>query len=182
MTLSASPAIDLTDDNEVTLVTRWDVKARKKPSYRTVVTVLSNSRRQGTPSLATLREWLNIIVDQRATDFFLWNSKQACMFKDLKKIFILGFSSKTACYRRWTINFVTDKMALLLKLNEQVVQEKKAREIATGKQGKAGLQKKLLRTIRTLVKSYGKSLLLHNEAQRLEENARMKTLSLNYQT
>jgi hypothetical protein len=152
MTISVSPAINLTDDNDVTLVMRWDVEACKKPLYQTAVTVLS-SRRQGTPSLATLREWLNIIVDQPATDFFRRNSEQARAFK----ISVLGCTTKTAPTRRWTVNFVTDKMALLLKLNEQVVKEKKAREIAMGKQGKAGPQKKLLRTIRTLLKRYGKS-------------------------
>jgi hypothetical protein len=41
------------------------------------------------------------------------------------------------CYRRWTNDFITDKMALLLKLNQQVLDKKKAREIVTGKQGKA---------------------------------------------
>jgi hypothetical protein len=165
VTSSASPAINLTDNDEVTLVTRWDVKAHKKPSYRTAVTILSNSRRQGTPSLATLRKWLNIIVDQPATNFFRQNSEQAHAFEDLKKTSVLGCTTKTARTRRWTVDFVTDKMALLLKLNKQVVEEKKVREIATGKQGKAGPQKKLLQTIRTLVKRYGKLLLLHNKAQ-----------------
>jgi hypothetical protein len=46
-----SPMINLIEDNEVTVMTRWDVKACKKPLYRTAVTVLLNSRRQGTPSL-----------------------------------------------------------------------------------------------------------------------------------
>jgi hypothetical protein len=114
-------------------------------------------------------------------DFFHQNSKQARVFKDLKKISILGCTTKTARTRRWTVDFITDKMALLLKLNEQVVKEKKAREIAMGKQGKAGPQKKLLWTIRTLVKRYGKSLLLHNEAQCCKENTCMKMPSLNYQ-
>jgi hypothetical protein len=106
-------------------------------SYRTAVTVLSNSRRQGTPSLANLCKWLNITVNQPATDFFRRNSKQARAFKDPKKTSVLGCTSKTACYRRYTVNFVTNKMALLLELNKQVVKEKKARAISMGKQGKA---------------------------------------------
>jgi hypothetical protein len=34
-------------------------------------------------------------------------------------------------------NFVSNKVALLLELNQQVINEKKTKEIATGKQGKA---------------------------------------------
>jgi hypothetical protein len=181
MTPFASPGINLTEDNEVTVGTRLDIEACKKPLYRTAVTILSNSRRQGTPSLAILREWLNIIVNQPATDFFLRNSKHAHAFKDLKKTSVLGCTSKTACYRRWTVNFITDKMSLLLELNKQVIREKKAREIATGKQGKAAQQKNLRWTIKTLVKRYDELLFLHNKAHRLEENACMRTPSLNYQ-
>jgi hypothetical protein len=81
--------INLTEDNEVTEVMRWDVKACKKPSYRTAITILSSSRRQGTPPLSTIREWLNIIIDQPAMDFFLPYSEQARAFKDLKKTSIL---------------------------------------------------------------------------------------------
>ncbi len=144
------------------MVTRWDVEACKKPSYRTAVTVLSNSRRQGTPSLSTMCKWLSIIINQPATDFFLWNSEQARVFNNLKKTFVLGCSFKTGRYKRWRVDFITNKIALLLELNEQVVKEKKAREIATGKQGKATLQMKLHQTIKTLVKRYGKVFLVYN--------------------
>jgi hypothetical protein len=120
MTSALSPRIHLTEDNKVTVVMRWDIKACKKPSYWTTITVLSNSRRQGTPSLSTMHKWLNIIVDQPFTDFFLQNIKQARAFDDLKKTPILGCSSKTGCYKRWKVDLITNKMPLLLKLNKQV--------------------------------------------------------------
>jgi hypothetical protein len=82
-------------------------------------------------------KWLDGIVDQPSTDFFLQNFKQKRSFSDLTKISILGCSSKSACYRRWTNDFITNKMALLLELNQQVVDKKKAMKIVTDKQGKA---------------------------------------------
>ena len=57
MTSASTPLVDLSEDNEVTVVTRWDTELRKKGSYKIAVSIFSG-RRFGTPSLATMREWL----------------------------------------------------------------------------------------------------------------------------
>jgi hypothetical protein len=81
---SYGPRINLSEDDKVTVVARWDIKLCKKPSYRTTITVLSNSRRQGTPTLAVKGEWLELIVNQLLINFFLRNSEQARLFDYLK--------------------------------------------------------------------------------------------------
>ncbi len=48
-----------------------------KLSHRTAITILSNSRKQGTPTLDVVREWLEVIVNQPTLDYFLRTSKQA---------------------------------------------------------------------------------------------------------
>jgi hypothetical protein len=111
-----------------------------------------------------MRNWLDKIIKQPSTDFFLHNSEQANAFNDLKKIFIHIAPNKSACYRKWTSGFVTDKMAFLLELNQQVVGEKKAREIASGKQGKAPPQTRLRRIMNKIVKAFDKSLLIYIKA------------------
>jgi hypothetical protein len=55
-------------------------------------------------------------------------------------------------------------MALLLELNQQVVNKKKAREIAMGKQGKAPPQTRLRCFMKKLVKAFDESLLIYNKA------------------
>jgi hypothetical protein len=80
----------------------------------------------------------------------------------------------------WTGDFVTDKIALLLELNQQVIDEKKARDIATGRSGNCSPQTQLRRAIKKVVKQLDQTLIVYNEAQRLEENSRLKTPSLNH--
>jgi hypothetical protein len=55
--------INLSKDEEVNVVTRWDIELCKKPSCKTAIAILSNSRRQGTPTLAVMHEWLELIVN-----------------------------------------------------------------------------------------------------------------------
>ena len=77
MTSASIPLVDLlSEDNEVTVVTRWDTELRKKGSYKIAVSIFSG-RRFGVPSLAAMREWLDEIVQQPSKDFFLNNSEQA---------------------------------------------------------------------------------------------------------
>jgi hypothetical protein len=82
-----------------------------------------------------MREWLKGIVNQPLINFFLGGSKQARLFDDLKQISTLKCTTKSACKRLWTLDFVTNKIALLLKLNQQVINKKKARVAVTGHTG-----------------------------------------------
>jgi hypothetical protein len=79
------------------------------------------------------------------------------------------------------VDFVSDKMALLIELNQQVVDKKTAREEKTGHVGHAPPKTKLRRSILKLVKAYSKSCLLYDEDQRLLENGLMKMPLLNLQ-
>ena len=179
--MSASiPLVNLSDDNEVTVVTRRDTELRKKGSYKIAVSILSG-RKYGAPSLAVMREWLEEIVHQPFQDFFLNNSEQAKSFDDLKKVSVFKCTSKTARFRKWTVDFVSDKLALLIELNQQVVNEKTVREKETGRVGHAPPKTKLRRAILKLVKEYSESRRLYDEDQRLLENGLMKTPSLNQQ-
>ena len=59
MTSAASiPLVDLSEDNEVSVVTRWDTELRKKGSYKIAASILSG-RKFGAPCLAVMREWLD---------------------------------------------------------------------------------------------------------------------------
>jgi DNA-binding XRE family transcriptional regulator len=61
-------------------------------------------------------------------------------------------TSKTARFRKWTVDFVSDKLALLIELNHQVVNKKTVREKETGRVGHAPPKTKLRRAILKLVK------------------------------
>ena len=180
MTSASIPLVDLSEDNEVSVVTRWDTELRKKGSYKIAVSIFSG-RRFGAPSLAVMREWLEEIVHQPFQDFFLNNSEQAKSFDDLKKVSVFKCTSKTARFRKWTLDFISDKLALLMELNQHVVNERNAREKETGRVGRAPPKTKLRRTILKLVKAYSESRRLYDEDQRLLENGLMKTPSLNLQ-
>ena len=65
MTSASIPLVDLSDDNEVTVVTRWDAELRKKGSYKIAVSILSG-RKYGAPSLADMRALKDDIL--RTTD------------------------------------------------------------------------------------------------------------------
>ena len=155
------------------MVTRWDTELHKKGSYKIAANILSG-RKFGAPSLAVMREWLDVIVHQPFQDFFLNNSEQAKSFDDLQKMSVFKCTSKTAHFRKWTVDFVSDKLALLIELNQQVVNEKTVREKETGRVGHAPPKTKLRRAILKLVK-------VHDEDQRLLKNGLMKTPSLNLQ-
>ena len=181
MTSASIPLVDLSEDNEVTVVTRWDTELHKKGSYKIAVSILSG-RKYGAPSLAVMREWLEEIVHQLFRDFFLNNSEQAKSFNDLKKVSVFKCTSKTTHFRKWTVDFVSDKMALLIELNQQIVNEKTAREKETGRVSRAPPKTKLRRAILKLVKEVSESCRLYDEDQRLMENGLMKMpCSLNLQ-
>ncbi len=107
------------------MVTRWDTELCKKGSYKIAVSIHSG-RKYGAPSLAVMRKWLEEIIHQPFQDFFLNNSEQATSFDDLKKVSVFKCTYKTAYFRKWTVDFASDKMALLIELNQQVVNEKTA--------------------------------------------------------
>ena len=102
MTSASIPLVDLSEDNEVYVVTRWDTELRKKGSYKIAASILSG-RKFGAPSLAVMHEWLDVIVHQPFQDFFLNNSEQAKSFDDLKKVSVFKCTSKTARFRKWTV-------------------------------------------------------------------------------
>ena len=102
MTSASIPLVDLSEDNEVSVVTRWDIELRKKGSYKIAASILSG-RKFGAPSLAVMREWLDVIVHQPFQDFFINNSEQAKSFDDLKKVSVFKCTSKTARFRKWTV-------------------------------------------------------------------------------
>jgi hypothetical protein len=180
MTSASIPLVDLSEDNEVYVVTRWDTELCKKGSYKIAASILSG-RKFGAPSLAVMHEWLDVIVHQPFQDFFLNNSEQAKSFDDLKKVSVFKCTSKTARFRKWTVDFVSDKLALLIELNHQVVNKKTVREKETGRVGHAPPKTKLRRAILKLVKVNLESCRLYDEDQRLLENGLMKTPSLNLQ-
>jgi hypothetical protein len=79
------------------------------------------------------------------------------------------------------VDFISDKLALLMELNQQVVNKKTAREKETGCVDHAPPKTKLRRAILKLVKEYSESCRLYEEDQRLLENGLMKSPSLNLQ-
>ena len=162
MTSVSIPLVNLSEDNEVTVFTRWDTELHTKGSYKIAVSIFSG-RRFGVPSLAAMREWLDEIVQQPSKDFFLNNLEQAKSFNDLKKVSVFKCTSKTARFRKWTVDFVSDKLALLIDLNQQVVNKKTVRENETGRVGHAPPKTKLRRAILKLVKAYSESHRLYDE-------------------
>jgi hypothetical protein len=63
MTSTSILIVDLSEDNKVTVVTRWDAELQKKGFYKIAVSILLG-RKYGTPSLADMLEWLEEIVHQ----------------------------------------------------------------------------------------------------------------------
>jgi hypothetical protein len=54
-------------------------------------------------------------------------------------------TTKSACKRLWSLDFTTNKIILLVKLNHQIDDKKKARVAAMGRKGKTSLKTKLRR-------------------------------------
>ncbi len=73
MTSASIPLVDLSGDNEVTVVTRWDAELRKKGSRKIAVSSLSG-RKYGAPSLADMRTLKDDIL--RTTDVHLRGGDQ----------------------------------------------------------------------------------------------------------
>ena len=129
-----------------------------------------------------MREWLNFIVDQPCRDFFFVSSSVlARAFSDFKKASISECFSKAARHRKWTLDFVTDKIALLVELNHDVVEEQRTREMVSRKSGKAHPLTQPRRKMREISKIYDDVLIVYNDEQCIAKNVRMKTPSLNYQ-
>jgi hypothetical protein len=121
--MKSTSTIDLSSDsnpdNEVKAVTLWDVKARKDAVYK-VAYAISSGKRFNSPSLTQMREWLKVFVAEQPQDFFLNNSKQSNNFQLLVTACKMSHLVKTSRNKIWMVNFVADKLTILLYLHQQV--------------------------------------------------------------
>ena len=128
-----------------------------------------------------MRDWLTVFVSESPPDFFLNGSKQLENFTLLMQVSRMSNLSKTTRQKKWTLEFVADKLAILLVLRQQVVDERESRK----KNGVAGHhaqpRTKLRRLFSALHAKYLKCELLYAEDQRQDVNRQEQTPSLNYQ-
>ncbi len=80
------------------------------------------------PSLSDMRDWLAVFVTKSPPDFFLNGSKQLENFTLLMEVSKMSNLSKTSCLKRWTLDCVAVKLAILLVLCQQVVDERESRK------------------------------------------------------
>jgi hypothetical protein len=75
-----------------------------------------------------MRDWLEIFVAELPQEFFLNGSRQIKNFQLLMKACRFPALSKTSCAKKWRSNFVADKLAILLVLRQQVMDEREERK------------------------------------------------------
>jgi hypothetical protein len=97
------------DPNEVQVISLWDKEARKEDVYKIAYCIFSR-KKFGSPSVTVMRDWLEVFMMALPQDFFLNDLKQIDNFK------------------KWTTDFVVDKLAILLVLCQQVVDEREERK------------------------------------------------------
>ncbi len=125
----ASSSIDLASDSddEIQIVTLWDREARKEDLYKITYSIFLG-RKHGSPSLSDMRNWLTVFVTESPLNFFLNGSKQLENFTLLMEVSRMSNLSKTLHQKKWTLNFVADKLAILLILCQQVVDKRESRK------------------------------------------------------
>ena len=180
--MSASSSINLASDsdNEIQIITLWDREARKEDLYKIAYSIFSE-RKYDSPSLPDMRDWLTVFVTEPLEDFFLNDSKQLENFKLLMQVFRMSNLSKTSCQKKWTSDFVADKLAILLVLCQQVVDERESRKMSSAIGHYAQPRTKLRRSFAALHTKYLKCELIYAKDQCQEVNRQEHTPSLNYQ-
>ena len=180
--MSASSSINLASDsdNEIQIVTLWDREARKEDLYKIAYSIFSE-RKYDSPSLPDMRDWLTVFVTKPLEDFFLNDSKQLENFKLLMQVFRMSNLSKTSCQKKWTSDFVADKLAILLVLCQQVVDERESWKMSSVIGHYAQPRTKLRRSFAALHTKYLKCELIYAKDQCQEVNRQEHTPSLNYQ-
>ncbi len=101
-----------------------------------------------------MRDWLEIFMMESPQDFFLNGSKQIDNFKLLMNVCRMPTLSKTSRIKKWTTYFVADKLAILLVLCQQVVDEREERKRSGLVGHYAQPRKKLRRTFAALNTKY----------------------------
>ena len=75
-----------------------------------------------------MRDWLEIFVAELPQDFFLNGSRQIENFKLLMKACRFPTLLKTSRAKKWTSDFVADKLEILLMLRQKVMDEREERK------------------------------------------------------
>jgi predicted alpha/beta hydrolase len=107
-------------------------------------------RKFDSPSLAVMRDWLEIFVSESQQDFFLNGSRQIENFQLLMKACRFPALSKTSRAKKWTSDFVADKLAILLVLRQQGIDEREERKRSGSVGHYAQARTKLRRTFAAL--------------------------------
>ncbi len=115
-------------------------------------------------------------------DIFLNGSKQIDNFKLLMNICRMATLLKTSCIRKWTTDFVADKLAILLVLHQQVMDEKEEQKRFGLVGHYAQPRKKLRQTFAALHAKYLECKQRYAEDQCINMIRREQTPLLNYQT
>ena len=122
--VSSSINLDLdSDDDEIQIVTLWDREARKEDLYKIEYSIFLG-RKYDSPSLPDMQDWLTVFVAKPPADFLLNDSKKLENFTLLMGVSMMSNLSKTSRQKKWTSYSVADKLAILLVLRQQVVDER----------------------------------------------------------
>jgi hypothetical protein len=147
----------------------WDREARKEVMYKIAYSIFLG-RKYDPPSLSDMRDWLTVFVTESPPDFFLNGSKQLENFTLLMQVSRMSNLSRTTRQKKWTLDFVADKLAILLVLRQQVVDERESRKMSGAVGHHAQKRTKLRQLFSALHAKYLKCELLYAEDQRQEVN------------
>ena len=117
------------DPDEVQVVTLCDKEARKEDIYKIAYCIFTG-RKFGSPSVIAMREWLEIFMTEPPQDFFLNGSKLFHNNDLLMKVCRMPTLLKTSRRKKWTTNFLADKLAILLVLRWQVLDKREERNLS----------------------------------------------------
>jgi hypothetical protein len=128
-----------------------------------------------------MQDWLEIFVAESLQDFFLNGSRQIKKFQLLMTACRFPSLSKTSCVKNWMSEFLADKLAILLLLRQQVMDEREERKRSGSVGHYAQPRTKLRCTFATLHQKYLACEQRYAEDQRTELNRREHTPLLDYQ-
>ena len=116
---AAEASVDVSDlePDKVQVVSLWDREARKDYIYKVAYSIFSR-RRFDSPSMAAMRDWLEIFMAELPQYFFLNGSRQIENFQLLMTACRFPSLLKTSRVKKWMSKFLADKLAILLVLHQ----------------------------------------------------------------
>ncbi len=109
-------------------IIQWDRELCQSKTFSMALLILSSCV-YNSPKLDDQKKVLLKFINSPAEEFFRRRSKQVMAFNNIIRDCKTGWKTETSQNKKWTVSFVSEQLALLLVLRQQV---EKAKEAARG--------------------------------------------------